>query len=54
METAVEVLAIVQFTVIGLSHLFQPRHWAEFFIRLREQGTTGVFVVAFTSLTRRP
>ena len=50
METAVEVLAIVQFTVIGLSHLFQPRPWAEFFIRLREQGTTGVFVVAFLSL----
>jgi hypothetical protein len=50
METAVQILAIVQFTVVGLSHLFQPRPWAEFFIRLREQGTTGVFVVAFLSL----
>lgn len=50
METAVQVLAIVQFAIIGLSHLFQPRPWAEFFIRLREQGTTGVFIVAFMSL----
>ena len=50
METAVQVFAIVQFTIVGLSHLFQPRPWAEFFIRLREQGTTGVFVVAFLSL----
>jgi hypothetical protein len=50
METAVQIFAIVQFTIVGLSHLFQPRPWAEFFIRLREQGTTGVFVVAFMSL----
>jgi hypothetical protein len=50
METAVQVFAVVQFTVVGFSHLLQPRPWAEFFIRLREQGTTGVFVVAFLSL----
>ena len=50
METAVQVLAIIHFTIVGLSHLIQPRPWAEFFIRLRQQGTTGVFVVAFMSL----
>ena len=50
METAIQILAVIQFTIVGLSHLFQPKPWAEFFIRLREQGTTGVFVVAFLSL----
>lgn len=50
MERAVEVLAAVQFAVIGLSHAVQPRAWAEYFIGLRERGDAGVFVVAFLSL----
>ncbi len=50
METSIQILAIVHFTIVGLSHLFQPRPWADFFIRLRQEGTTGVFVVAFMSL----
>jgi hypothetical protein len=50
MEKAIQVLAVIHFTVVGLSHLIQPRPWADFFIRLREEGTTGVFVVAFMSL----
>ena len=45
-----EVFAVVNFTVIGLSHIVQPRAWAEFFVRLRSLGSTGVFVNAMLSL----
>lgn len=50
METSIQVLALIHFTIIGFSHLFQPRAWTDFFIRLHDQGTTGVFVVGFMSL----
>ena len=50
MERAVEVFAAVQFLVIGLSHLFQPRVWVEFFTWLRGKGYAGVFVNGFLSL----
>jgi hypothetical protein len=45
-----EIFAVVNFTVVGLSHIAQPRAWAEFFIRLRALGSTGVFVNAMLSL----
>lgn len=51
MERAVLIFATVQLLVIGLSHLLQPRAWAEFFILLREKGAPGVFAVAFLSLS---
>jgi uncharacterized protein YjeT (DUF2065 family) len=47
METAIEKLAVISFFVIGLSHIFQPRAWAQFFIDIREKGETGSFIVAF-------
>ena len=47
MELAVQKLAIVNFLVIGLSHIIQPRAWAQFFIDIREKGATGSFIVAF-------
>ena len=50
MERATEIYAAVQFLVIGLSHLFQPRVWVDFFIRLRAMGHAGVFVNGFLSL----
>ena len=50
MERAVEIYAAVQFLVIGLSHLLQPRVWVDFFIRLRAMGHAGVFVNGFLSL----
>jgi hypothetical protein len=50
METAVQVFALIHFTIVGLSHLLQPRAWTDFFIRLHDQGTTGVFAVGFMSL----
>jgi hypothetical protein len=47
MELAIQKLAIVAFFVIGLSHIFQPRAWAQFFIDIREKGVTGAFISAF-------
>jgi hypothetical protein len=47
---AVEVLAAILALVIGLSHVAQPRAWAEFFVRLRGWGRAGVFVNGFLSL----
>jgi hypothetical protein len=47
MELAVQKLAIINFFVIGLSHIVQPRVWAQFFIDIREKGATGSFIAAF-------
>ena len=47
MELAVQKLAIVNFLVVGLSHIIQPRAWAQFFIDIREKGATGSFIIAF-------
>ena len=51
MERSVELYAAIQFLIIGVSHLVQPRAWVEFFIFLRERGRAGVFANAFLSLT---
>ena len=50
MERAIQVWALIQFVVIGLSHVFQPRAWVTFFTLLREKGDAGVFATAFMSL----
>ena len=50
MERSVEVLAIILFGVIGLSHIVQPKAWAEFFILLRGRGEAGAFVDGFLNL----
>jgi len=47
MELAIQKLAIISFFVIGLSHIFQPRVWAQFFIDLRSKGEIGSFINAF-------
>jgi hypothetical protein len=44
MERSVEVFAIILFGVLGLSHILQPKAWAEFFILLRGKGEAGAFV----------
>ncbi len=44
METSVEVLAIIVFGVIGLSHILQPAAWVEYFILLRGKGNVGAFI----------
>jgi hypothetical protein len=50
MERAIEIFVAVQCTVIGLSHVAQPRAWVEFFVWLRGKGRAGVFVNGFLSL----
>lgn len=50
MERATEIFAAVQFLVIGLSHIAQPRAWVEFFVWLRGKGRAGVFVNGLLSL----
>jgi hypothetical protein len=50
MELAIQKFTIICYLVIGLSHIFQHRAWAEFFIRLREKGETGNFLNAFLHL----
>jgi hypothetical protein len=50
MELAIQKIAIICYLIIGLSHIFQPRAWAEFFIRLREKGESGAFITAFIHL----
>lgn len=47
MEAAIEKLAAVAFLITGLSHLIQPRLWAEFFIEIRNRGRTGSFILGF-------
>ena len=50
MEQAIEVFAIVNFLVIGFSHVFQHKAWAEFFVFLHGLGKPGAFANAFLSL----
>lgn len=51
MERAIQIYAIINFVVIGISHVLQPRAWVDFFIFLRERGEAGVFAAAFLSLS---
>jgi hypothetical protein len=44
MERSVEVLALVLFGVLGLSHILQPKAWVESFILIRSKGAPGSFV----------
>ncbi len=50
MERSVEVLAIILFGVLGLSHILQPKAWAKFFILLRDNGEAGAFVDGLLNL----
>ena len=50
MERSVEIFAIIVLGVIGLSHLTQPRAWAEWFILLRDKGQPGAFADGFVHL----
>lgn len=49
-QRAVEIFAIIHLGLMGLSHVFRHRAWAEFFIWLRDRGRAGVFVHGFLSL----
>lgn len=49
-EYAAQVFVVINFGIIGLSHLVQPRVWVEFFVFLRERGHAGVFFNGMLSL----
>lgn len=51
LERALEIFAVIHLGLMGLSHVFNHRAWAEFFIRLRGRGQAGVFVHGFLSLS---
>ena len=51
MERSAEVLAVILSGVMGLSHILQPKAWAEFFILLRGKGEAGAFVDGFLNLS---
>ena len=44
METSIQKLVAICFLVTSLSHILQPRVWAEFFIMFREKGEVGSFL----------
>jgi len=50
MERAVQIFAVVQFLIIGFSHIVRPRAWSEFFLFLRSKGAAGGFANGFLSL----
>lgn len=50
MERAVEIFAVINLTIMGLSHICAPAAWISFFIQLRQKGHPGVFAVGFMSL----
>lgn len=50
MEIAIQKLAAVSFIIIGLSHIFRPRVWAQFFIDLSRKGETASFYVVLMHL----
>lgn len=50
MERSLEVFATIHLLIVGLSHVFRPHAWVNFFIWLRERGYPGVFVHGFLSL----
>jgi len=41
MESSIQKLAVIAFFVIGLSHIIQPRVWAQFFIRCSDKVGDG-------------
>jgi uncharacterized protein YjeT (DUF2065 family) len=50
-QHSIEVLALLYFLVIGLSHLLQPHAWVDYFVRLRNQGRSGMFTEGFLALS---
>jgi hypothetical protein len=43
MELAVTKLAIICFFITGVSHIVQPRVWAQFFMDMHSRGEVGSF-----------
>lgn len=44
MEVSIQKLVAISYLVVGLSHIFQPRVWTQFFIMFRDKGEVGSFL----------
>jgi hypothetical protein len=43
-ERAIEIFALLNFAIIGLSLVFQPLAWASFFAWMRREGEAGAVI----------
>ena len=50
MERAIQIYAVINFAIIGLSHALRPRAWVDLFVLVRGRGTAGVFAAALLNL----
>ena len=50
MEKSIAVMAIINFVIMGLSHIFQHQAWKEFFLLLASKGRAGAFANGFLTL----
>ena len=50
MERAIQIFASVNFFVIGISHIFQPSAWVEYFAKLHSLGRLGAYAEGFLLL----
>jgi hypothetical protein len=50
-QRAIELFALLNFTVIGLSLLFRPLPWTRFFEWLRREGEAGALAYGFICLS---
>lgn len=50
MEKAIAIFAMIQFIIIGCSHVLQRQAWREFFVLLHSQGRAGAFANGFLTL----
>ena len=49
MERGVEIFAAINILVMGLSHIFAPNAWKQFFTLLHSKGEAGSIVNSFLS-----
>jgi hypothetical protein len=49
-ERETEIFAALIYFALGLSHIVQPRAWAELFLLLKSWGKAGAFVDGFLNL----
>ena len=50
MEKAIAIFVIINFTIMGLSHMIQREAWREFFAALHAMGRPGAFANGFLAL----
>jgi uncharacterized protein YjeT (DUF2065 family) len=49
-QRAIEVFALLNFAIIGLSLVFQPRAWARYFAWMRREGEAGAVIYGLLCL----